>query len=88
MKLELTVDEFRILITQQDGTPSEGAPESVGPRPPAPNELIEILHNLCVFLNSGQKIPAIKLVRSVTHMGLKEAKDLVESVNLLYSKHL
>ena len=33
-----------------------------------------------VLLASGQKIQAIKLVRELTRMGLKEAKDYVESL--------
>jgi len=31
------------------------------------------------LLNSGNKIEAIKLVREATSLGLKEARDLVES---------
>lgn len=30
-------------------------------------------------IRSGQKVPAIKLVRAATGLGLKEAKDLVET---------
>ena len=32
------------------------------------------------FMNYGDKVAAIKLVRDMTRMGLKEAKDLVEGI--------
>lgn len=42
--------------------------------PPEIEELVRAL------LTAGRKIEAIKLVREATHIGLKEAKDLVESM--------
>jgi len=42
-----------------------------------PPEVEEIVRAL---LTDGRKIEAIKLVREATHIGLKEAKDLVESM--------
>ena len=42
--------------------------------PPEVEELVRAL------LTAGRKIEAIKLVREASHLGLKEAKDLVESM--------
>jgi len=49
-----------------------GAPAAV--LPPEVEEIVRAL------LTDGRKIEAIKLVREATHIGLKEAKDLVESM--------
>lgn len=40
--------------------------------------LINVLTNVCAAIAAGNKITAIKLVREFTHLGLKEAKDIVE----------
>ncbi len=44
------------------------------PLPPEVEEQVRAL------LAAGRKIDAIKLARDVTHLGLKETKDLVESM--------
>ena len=36
--------------------------------------------NIELFLNEGRKIMAIKFVRDTIHVGLKEAKDIVEEM--------
>jgi large subunit ribosomal protein L7/L12 len=40
----------------------------------------EVVAQVRAFLSAGRKIDAIKLAREVTHLGLKDAKDLVESM--------
>jgi len=40
----------------------------------------EIAEQVRGLLTAGRKIEAIKLVRETTHCGLREAKDLVESM--------
>jgi len=52
-------------------------PESAAAAAVLPPEVEEIVRAL---LTDGRKIEAIKLVREATHIGLKEAKDLVESM--------
>lgn len=41
-------------------------------------DLVNVLTNVCRAIAKGNKISAIKVVREVTHLGLKEAKDIVE----------
>jgi len=38
----------------------------------------DVEHQVRALLAAGRKIEAIKLARDVTHLGLKETKDLVE----------
>jgi len=40
----------------------------------------DLEERVLVELRSGRKIPAIKLYREATHLGLKEAKDAVEAI--------
>ena len=40
----------------------------------------EIEEQVRALMAAGRKIDAIKLARDVTHLGLKETKDLVESM--------
>ena len=40
----------------------------------------EIEEQVRALVTAGRKLEAIKLAREVTHLGLKEAKDLVESM--------
>lgn len=49
----------------------------VAPSLPLPPEVEEQVRAL---MAAGRKIDAIKLARDVTHLGLKETKDLVESL--------
>jgi ribosomal protein L7/L12 len=41
---------------------------------------LEIEERVRQLLTAGRKIEAIKLARDATYMGVKEAKDLVESM--------
>src|SRR6266545_736913 len=56
--------------------PSSIAPPNVLPRPIADPDLVEIT----ALLARGNKIAAIKRVRELTGLGLKEAKDYVEAM--------
>ena len=57
---------------------------SVAPRTPAEATTIslppEVEAQVRALLSAGRKIDAIKLARDATHLGLKETKDLVESL--------
>jgi large subunit ribosomal protein L7/L12 len=60
--------------------PSPTAPKvtaTAAPVLPLPPEVEEQVRAL---LAAGRKIDAIKLARDVTHLGLKDTKDLVESL--------
>lgn len=52
----------------------------VSPTLPATSLPPEIEEQVRALLAAGRKIEAIKLARDVTHLGLKETKDLVESM--------
>ena len=60
---------------------SAAAPVAVAAGPAAPVEEVEEKTNFDVVLEGfgDNKIAVIKVVRSLTSLGLKEAKDLVES---------
>ncbi len=60
--------------------PSRGRPAAGPELPPADTFEGRILH----LLKQGQKIPAIKLYREETGVGLKEAKDAVEALGRQY----
>jgi len=45
-----------------------------------PDPFIDLLETVRTYLAKGQKIQAIKYVRGVTKLGLKEAKDFVDSL--------
>lgn len=47
--------------------------------PPAPPNYVPHIEGLIRAVSTGQKIGAIKEVRSMLGLGLKEAKDLVEA---------
>ena len=72
--------ECRGLVSDQDercprcGTPTKEQPAQPAGAPPL-NPLQEQVLNL---MRQGQKIEAIKLYRTETNLGLKEAKDAVE----------
>ena len=51
----------------------------VGPTNPVPSANLSMPEKAIGALNLGSKLEAIKIVREVTGVGLKEAKDLVES---------
>lgn len=53
------------------------ATAAAAPALPLPPEVEEQVRAL---LAAGRKIDAIKLARDVTHLGLKDTKDLVESM--------
>src|SRR3712207_4659019 len=53
---------------------------SAMPGAPPPSERLAADDELHAFLARGQKIQAIKRVRAVTGMGLKEAKAYVEAL--------
>jgi len=56
-------------------------PPSAGPlTPPVTSLPPEVAAQVRAFLSAGRKIEAIKLAREATHLGLKDAKDLVESM--------
>jgi len=59
---------------------SAAAPVAVAAAAPAAGEPVEEKSSFNVVLTSGgdQKINVIKVVRELTELGLKEAKDLVE----------
>jgi len=42
----------------------------------------ELVYDVRVLMEAGRKIEAVKRVREVTHWGLKEAKDYVESLTV------
>jgi len=64
------------------GTPPRRAPLAAGPVAGVQPVLLppEIEGQVRELLTTGRKLEAIKLTREVTHCGLKEAKDLVESM--------
>ncbi|MFA6113665.1 MAG: ribosomal protein L7/L12 [Sphingomonas sp.] len=53
------------------GTPIDAPTTSLPP---------EVEEQVRALLSAGRKIDAIKLARDATHLGLKETKDLVESL--------
>ena len=63
-------------------TPGRTAPLAASPVAGAQPALLppEIEAQVRALLTAGRKIEAIKLAREATHCGLKEAKDLVESM--------
>ena len=58
-------------------TPPAGSTISGAAAPALPPEVEE---QIGALIAAGRKIDAIKLAREATHIGLKEAKDLVESM--------
>jgi ribosomal protein L7/L12 len=42
----------------------------------------EVEQQVCALLAAGRKVEAVKLAREATQLGLGDAKDLVESLNL------
>lgn len=64
MHIEVTVSELRELIDAPAADPNRA----------------QLCKELMVAVRDNAKIPAIKAVRSLTGYGLKESKDLVESV--------
>jgi len=64
------------------GTPARRAPLAVSPVAGTRPVVLppEIEGQVRELLTAGRKIEAIKLARETTHCGLREAKDLVESM--------
>lgn len=58
---------------------SHSEPDPATPRPAA-GEAKDLDAELLALLKAGRKIEAIKLYRSKTSLGLKEAKDAVEAL--------
>ena len=79
----MTVLDLSELVKElQDTFGVSGAPTVVAPTGPATvAEVVEAPTSFNVILTSpgAQKIQVIKAVREVTTLGLKEAKDLVDS---------
>ncbi len=59
--------------------PSRPLPQRPGRQMPPPGEQADWETEARDYLGRGSKIQAIKVVRDATGLGLKEAKDLVES---------
>ena len=80
---EMTLLEAADLVKAIEETfgVSAAAPVAVAAGPAAPVEEVEEKTNFDVVLEGfgENKIAVIKVVRSLTSLGLKEAKDLVES---------
>lgn len=88
MKLELSSAELQVLMAPSERAQAEvvrltaevarleSQPTTSGTS--TNGDLINVLTNVCEALARGNKITAIKLVREFTHVGLKEAKDIVE----------
>ena len=82
---EMTVLELSELVKELEekfgvsaAAPVAAAPAAAGPAPVAEEEKTEFDAILTGF--GAQKIQVIKVVRTITNLGLKEAKDLVEGV--------
>lgn len=87
MKVELNSEELDIFMSSHRDLQNEvvrltGEVARLQSRNPvavdSTNNLVNVLTNVCAELSKGNKISAIKLVREFTHLGLKEAKDIVE----------
>ncbi len=80
---EMTLLEAADLVKAIEDTfgVSAAAPVAVAAGPAAPVEGVEEKTNFDVVLDGfgDNKIAVIKVVRALTSLGLKEAKDLVES---------
>ncbi|MBN2569050.1 MAG: 50S ribosomal protein L7/L12 [Deltaproteobacteria bacterium] len=82
---EMTVLELSELVKELEekfgvsaAAPVAAAPAAAGAAPVAEEEKTEFDAILTGF--GAQKIQVIKVVRTITSLGLKEAKDLVEGV--------
>jgi len=93
MKVELSSGELQVLLAPGERAHAEVvrltaenvklqaeiATVQAGPTGSDSNQnLANVLANVCGALANGNKITAIKLVREFTHLGLPEAKDIVE----------
>jgi large subunit ribosomal protein L7/L12 len=82
---ELTLLEAAELVTMMEetfGVSAAAAAVAVGPGPAAPTAPVEEKEDFDVILSAfdaAKKIGIIKVVREITALGLKEAKDLVEA---------
>lgn len=66
-RLESKLEKFTIPMTVPDDS-----------RNVVNSQVLDLLTNVCHALARNEKIRAIKIVREFTHVGLKEAKDIVE----------
>ena len=82
---ELTLLEAAELVKMMEetfGVSAAAAAVAVGPGPAAPSAPVEEKEDFDVILSAfdaAKKIGIIKVVREITQLGLKEAKDLVEA---------
>lgn len=60
--------------------PAAPAPPKISMAVPSTSLPPEVEEQVRALMAAGRKIDAIKLARDVTHLGLKETKDLVESL--------
>ncbi len=77
----LEVSELISAMEEKFGV-TAAAPVAAAPVGAVPAEAVEEQTEFDVILKSfgdGKKIPVIKVVRAITGLGLKEAKDLVEA---------
>lgn len=65
------------LVAAKEAVEEQGAVVSLSPSAQSPED--ELPAHVLAALASGQKIEAIKLLREATGLGLKEAKDAVET---------
>lgn len=65
-----------------NGNTRAGSVNTSARRPMGPMSPHELEHQVHAMLDDGKMIPAIKLVREQTGLGLKEAKDLVDGAKL------
>jgi ribosomal protein L7/L12 len=75
--IRLNAERVR-LEKQVDSLGRDCASRANDPRIYTKDQLTNALSVVCAYLSAGSKISAIKHVREITHLGLKEAKDLVE----------
>lgn len=69
-----------ISLRRAGGDVTQSAYSSTMSTPPSSNIPAEKLAQVQALLNANRKIDAIKLVREITNLGLKEAKDYVEAL--------
>ena len=68
------------LDRRNEPTPADSDASADRPDAAGDSELSDLERDLLDLLRAGRKIPAIKLCRQETGLGLKEAKDTVEAL--------
>lgn len=81
-RLQDAADAIKRMLSEEDIEDAADAPElSLAFATPGDREITAVIREEIVsLLEEGQKIEAIKRVREVTNLGLKEAKDAVEEM--------